>query len=681
MYALTQPAVEAVTSARPIGIVDAQLEFKFSNHFRRANTAKVMKTYFNHRSLLFVLIPGFVSILSCTVPAQTFTTLHSFAPLSVYLSNEGGANPNAGLTLSGNTLFGTAFSGGRGSGTLFALNADGSDFAVLHQFMSPVYTAGDPTNSDGVGPRYPVLQGQTLFGTTFSGGIGTGGTIFKVNADGTGFTILHSFNRTNEGAGPYGRMVLSGNTLYGTLTIGGSLGSASEGAVFAINTDGTGFRELHIFTGNVGYFGGTNSDGAYPFGGLLLSGTTLFGTALGGTWGNGTVFKLNTDGTGFIVLHNFSAYSGWILDVAVNSDGAYPVADLALSGNSLYGTAFYGGKFGQGAVFRLNTDGTGFTNLHSFTSLPYPGLDTPSNTNADGARPGRGLVVLGNTLYGTANQGGISDNGTVFALTTEGMGFRILHNFTAFDSQGRNSDGARPGSDLTVSGTTLYGATTQGGTGGSGTLFSILLPVTPPQISCGGPLVLECTNGGAVATIEANVLDPGSNSVVIVWTIDGSPYQTNTIPPEGAAASTNLTFTASFPLGVHSVTVSASNGETAPVTCSTTVQVQDTIPPQILSLSATPNLLWPPNHRMVPVMINAQAVDNCGPTTCKIVSVTSNDTAGSSGGDDWLITENLSVDLRAERLGRNHDRTYTITIECDDLAGNASFASVTVKVP
>ena len=85
----------------------------------------------------------------------------------------------------------------------------------------------------------------------------------------------------------------------------------------------------------------------------------------GGSSGNGTVFAVNTDGTGFTNLHSFTAKSGL---ASTNSDGAYPSAGLILSGNTLYGTANGGGSSGNGTVFAVNTDGTGFTNLHSFTA-------------------------------------------------------------------------------------------------------------------------------------------------------------------------------------------------------------------------------------------------------------------------------------------------------------------------
>src|ERR1051325_1290890 len=149
----------------------------------------------------------------------------------------------------------------------------------------------------------------------------------------------------------------------------------------------------------------TNSDGAVPYAGLLLSGNVLYGTAEeGGAAGNGTVFRMNADGTGFTNLHDFSA----LLSGFTNSDGTQPEAGLILSGNTLYGTAYRGGSSGNGTVFAVNTDGTTFTNLRSFTGIS----EAPSFTNSDGARPYAGLLLSGNTLYGTAEYGGRSGEGT-----------------------------------------------------------------------------------------------------------------------------------------------------------------------------------------------------------------------------------------------------------------------------
>src|SRR6266853_38857 len=88
-------------------------------------------------------------------------------------------------------------------------------------------------------------------------------------------------------------------------------------------------------------------------------------------------------------------------------------------GNTLYGTASEGGSSGASTVFKLKSDGIGFTILHSFTT---PSAASPF-TNSDGGGPQAGLVLFANTLYGTASYGGNSGNGTVFAINTDGTGF------------------------------------------------------------------------------------------------------------------------------------------------------------------------------------------------------------------------------------------------------------------
>jgi uncharacterized repeat protein (TIGR03803 family) len=143
---------------------------------------------------------------------------------------------------------------------------------------------------------------------------------------------------------------------------------------------------------------------------LILSCNTLYGTASsGGSSGVGTVFAVNTDGAGFINLHSFTDVDQTYY---TNNDGAVPYAGLILSGTTLYGTAIGGGSSGFGTVFAINTNGADFTNLHSFS-----GVDQAYHTNSDGAIPVAGLLLAGNTLYGTASQGGSSGNGTVFSLS------------------------------------------------------------------------------------------------------------------------------------------------------------------------------------------------------------------------------------------------------------------------
>lgn len=205
------------------------------------------------------------------------------------------------------------------------------------------------------------------------------------------------------------------------------------------------FITLHVFSALTS---GTNADGADPYGGLVFFGRTAYGTTYyGGTNGNGTIFRVNLDGSGFTTLHNFSG----------GIDGAAPAGPLALSGNILYGTASSNGAGGFGVVFSINVDGSGFRPIYSFT-------DT-----GDGAMPVSGVVVADSTIYGTTEGSGVgSDFGTVFQLTTNGD-ITILHPFTSVTG----ADGAYPLGPIVLSGNVLYGATVDGGGSEAGTVFDV----------------------------------------------------------------------------------------------------------------------------------------------------------------------------------------------------------------
>ena len=98
-------------------------------------------------------------------------------------------------------------------------------------------------------------------------------------------------------------------------------------------------------------------------------------------------------------------FSPTSIDFTGGNDGSGPHGGLTLSGNTLYGTTSAGGSSGNGTLFAINIDGSGFTNLYSFTG------------GGDGANPQADLVLSGNILYGTTASGGSSGNGTVFSFT------------------------------------------------------------------------------------------------------------------------------------------------------------------------------------------------------------------------------------------------------------------------
>jgi len=391
------------------------------------------------------LLPLIVALMSTQLSAQTYNVLHNFPS-----NSRDGYAPAADLVLDGSTLYGTTISGGRGGGgTIFQVGTNGGNYSVIKNF----------TNSDGATPGAGlVLSGEVLYGTTESGGSSGNGTVFMVNTDGTSYTVLKSFpalvpavsGTNSDGAKPTGNLVLDGSTLYGTANGGGPSGN---GTIFKINTDGPGFTVLKAFsalfqgTNNVsGNFliHGTNIDGANPVTGLVLGGSTLYGTTFhGGISSNGVVFAIQTDGTGFTVLKNFSG-----LNNGTNSDGANPRAGLALGGDTLYGMTVNGGSLYDGTLFKLNTNGTCFAVLKNYYY-------------SDGAWPYNTLLLNGHTLYGTTFAGGTTNKGTIFKVNTDGSDYTVLKNMNPTDGFYSYSRLVLSGS--TLYGTTYYGGSNYNG--------------------------------------------------------------------------------------------------------------------------------------------------------------------------------------------------------------------------
>ena len=378
-----------------------------------------------------------ISSLGANLALAQVTLLHNFTG-----GVSDGSQPLGTLALSGGALYGMANSGGtNGFGTIFKVGLDGGGFTLLHTFANGAADGKAPSGS-------LIIAGDTIYGATSAGGANGWGTVFRMNTNGTGYLNLHSFaNVTTDGRSPYGSVTLAGATLYGMTGFGGG-GSGNVGTVFKVNTDGTGFSLLHSF-------GGGATDGSQPFyGGLVISGSTLYGmTQFGGTGNGGTIFKINTNGTGFGLLHSFTGGA---------NDGSKPEDSLTLSNGTLYGMTYYGGSNDLGVVFRLNLDGSGYTNLHSFAG----------GAN-DGSRPIRSLALSGSTLYGTTQSGGKNAGGIAFQVGTNGTGFSVLHSFT-----GAPADGSSPQGGLTVAGAVLYGTTYSGGNYYNGTVYSLSLNQT-----------------------------------------------------------------------------------------------------------------------------------------------------------------------------------------------------------
>jgi uncharacterized repeat protein (TIGR03803 family) len=351
------------------------------------------------------------------------TRAQTFTPIASFGSQE-----PSDLILADSKFYATTTFGGLSSkGNVFRITANLSDFTSLHSFSGG--------NSDGGNPQGAViLSGSTLYGTTTAGGSSfNGGTVFKVDTNGDNYAIIRSFVPAS-GVNPVGAVALSGSTLYGVTTSGGS---NNFGTVFKVNTGGSGYTNLHVF--------GSAPDARTPVGSLVLAGSTLYGTTtFGGSNSLGTVFKINTDGSGYTLLRSFPA---------APEDGFNPYGALILSGSTLYGTTQFG-NLSNGTVFRIETNGTGFAVLYDFGLIA-----------GDGYYP-KGTLTLSNfTLYGTTSQGGSNDFGTVFEINTDGSGYEILHHFV--------SSNGLPTGALTLDGSTAYGVS-------GGVFFSLALPGQPP---------------------------------------------------------------------------------------------------------------------------------------------------------------------------------------------------------
>jgi RHS repeat-associated protein len=205
----------------------------------------------------------------------------------------------------------------------------------------------------------------------------------------------------------------------------------------------------------------------------------------------------------------------------------------------------------------------------------------------------------------------------------------------------------------------------------AGATCRLSIDKTPPAITA--PANVTAYTGPAAASCSTELSDAAL----------GSPTASDSYGP---VTLSRLPAGNVFPVGTTSVTWTATDSAGNTASAAQTVAVIDNTPPTISKLTATPNVLWPPNHKMVPVTVAAIASDNCGPApTTKIISVSSNEPVNGLGdGDkepDWEVTGNLTLNLRAERSGTGNGRTYTITVQATDASGNNSTKTVTVSVP
>lgn len=424
---------------------------------------------------------------------ETAQVLYSFC--TNHTSCHDGANPYGNLLRDGvGRLYGTTSLGGTprsdgtpGFGTVFVLtpNATKTEWTetVLHNFCA----AGGTACTDGAKPLAGLIRDSEgrLYGTTSSGGIKNGGTVFVMtpNAARTKWTetVLYRFCKQpgcSDGAAPVASLIMdkSGN-LYGTTSAGGAFPGATGkggGTVFELipNATRTGWAHKVLYN----FCAQTRcADGSAPHAGLVMNKLGhLYGTtSSGGRLNAGTVFELvpNASRTRWTerVLYRFCSLTKC-------ADGEFPEAGLLLRAGRLYGTASAGGAFGGktfgGTVFLLTPDATATkwtrTLLYTFCSRPRC---------TDGSLPVVGVIAdQDGHLYGTTDDGGtVSNVGVAFELvsnaTKTAWAERVLYRFCL---QRKCADGDSPRSPFVMDRSGhLYGTTTFGGTAGAGEVYAL----------------------------------------------------------------------------------------------------------------------------------------------------------------------------------------------------------------
>jgi uncharacterized repeat protein (TIGR03803 family) len=314
----------------------------------------------------------------------TLTTLYSFCAQSGCTDGE---FPEAGLIQATNgDFYGQTGSGGTANlGTVFRITPTGK-LTTLHSFCSNFQQG---YCADGSSPWGNLMQATNgyLYGTTYYGGTGGGGTVYKISPGGA-LTTLYSFCSQSgcaDGRFPLAGLIQATNGyLYGTTSSGGTNGA---GTVFKISPGGT-LTTLYSFCSQ-----SNCADGGGPEAPLIqATNGYLYGTTADyGAYNSGTIFRITASGK-LTTLYRFCSQVGC-------TDGGTPyMQGLAQDTNgTLYGTTYNGGANGPGTVYSLSV-----------------GLGPFVKTQTISGKVGAAVNTLGTTLAGATS---VTFNGTAASFT------------------------------------------------------------------------------------------------------------------------------------------------------------------------------------------------------------------------------------------------------------------------
>jgi uncharacterized repeat protein (TIGR03803 family) len=421
--------------------------------------------------------------------------------------------------------------------------------AIAAPAQTQINTLFSFSGSNGLHPNTAPVQGTSGpgYGTTFGGGEYGFGTVFTTTPKLASEKTIYSFcpgvkANCKDGANPTAGLYLAPDlNFYGTTLLGGLYGG---GTVFKMNSSGK-LTPIYSFCAKPNC-----ADGENPQAGIARAGSTglLYGTTFGGgANGGGTIFQLDsTSGTLTPMIYSFCALPNCM-------DGQGPVVTLVESGrggNYLYGTTTGGGANGLGTIFKITPSGT-LTTLYSFGGT-------------DGQYPWGLVVGADENFYGTTEIGGAFNSGTIFEWNPSGGsngGFSKEYDFCS--DTGCLNGGFPLAGFILASDLNLYGTTSAYGTYGQGTIFQFN-PNTP------GVVTMEysfCIQTGCPDGLGPNILTQATDGLFFGTTFgggasgDGTIFSLNlglaqfveTLPQTGKVGS-KVTILAPGLMGVTSIT-------------------------------------------------------------------------------------------------------------------------------